>query len=491
MKEKPSYNRWLILVVLMIAAMSGALMQTSLGRALPTLMTAFNIDLSTAQQATTWFLLVNGMMIPLSAYLANRIPTKALHIVAYVLLLAGVAMSMFTPEQKDMWWLFVAGRIVAAMAVGIMMPMLQVLIINMFKPEERGAAMGLVVGMSPAIGPTLTGWILNKNHTILGMTLSDNWRSIFVIPFIIIIIATVLAPFLLKNVMETKKLKLDYASLILSVAGFGLFLWGFTNVATRGWSDFGQVIAPIVAGVLLLAAFAWRQLKLLVPFLDIRVFAKKEFTIPTVALLLATMAMYGVEMMLPTYLQNVRGLSALDSGITLMWGALFMGFMSPVAGVLFNKVGVKMLCFFGFGVLALGTVPYVFLNETTPTVVISVLYALRMAGIALVMMPLTTAAMGALPDEKGADGTAANNTLRQVSSSVVVALLTSIVQNVITNNTPSASLKTTDPVQYAGKVLNASMDGFQTAFLISLIFAIIGFVFVFVFFMKDDQKGEE
>ena len=121
MEEKPSYNRWLILVVLMIAAMSGALMQTSLGTALPTLMTAFNIDLSTAQQATTWFLLVNGMMIPLSAYLANRIPTKALHIVAYVLLLAGVAMSMFTPEQKDMWWLFVAGRIVAAMAVGIMM----------------------------------------------------------------------------------------------------------------------------------------------------------------------------------------------------------------------------------------------------------------------------------------------------------------------------------------------------------------------------------
>lgn len=492
METKPSYNRWLILTVLMIAAMSGALMQTSLGTALPTLMKAFNIDLSTAQQATTWFLLVNGMMIPLSAYLANRIPTKILHIVAYLLLLVGVALSMFTPAQQDMWWLFVAGRIVAAMAVGIMMPMLQVLIINMFKPEERGAAMGLmglVVGMSPAIGPTLTGWILDKDHTILGMTLSNDWRSIFVIPFIIIVIATVLAPFLLKNVMETKKLKLDYTSLILSVAGFGLFLWGFTNVASKGWGDFGQVIAPIAAGVLLLAAFAWRQLKLPVPFLDIRVFAKKEFTIPTVALLLATMAMYGVEMMLPTYLQNVRGLSALDSGITLMWGALFMGFMSPVAGVLYNKVGVKMLCFFGFGVLTLGTVPYVFLNTTTPTVVVSVLYALRMAGIALVMMPLTTAAMGALPDEKGADGTAANNTLRQVSSSVVVALLTSIVQNVINNNTPSSSLKTTDPVQYAGKVLNASMDGFQTAFLISLLFAVAGFVFVF--FMKDAKKEEK
>ncbi|MCO0832008.1 multidrug efflux MFS transporter [Fructobacillus sp. W13] len=490
MNEKRPYNRGLILAVLMIAAMSGALMQTSLGTALPTLMTAFNIDLSTAQQATTWFLLVNGMMIPLSAYLANRIPTKMLHIVSYVLLLIGISLSMFTPERQDMWWLFVAGRIVAAMAVGIMMPMLQVLIINMYKPEERGTAMGLmglVVGMSPAIGPTLTGWILNKDHNILGLTLSSDWRSIFVIPFIIIIIATILAPFLLKDVMETKKLKLDVTSLVMSVAGFGLFLWGFTNVAAMGWSDFGQVILPIVAGVLLLAAFAWRQLKLPVPFLDIRVFAKKEFTISTVALLLATMAMYGVEMMLPTYLQNIRGLSTLDSGITLMWGALFMGFMSPVAGILYNKVGVKVMCYFGFGILALGTVPYVFLNATTPTIVISVLYALRMAGIAMVMMPLTTAAMSALPDEKGADGTAANNTLRQVSSSVVVALLTSVVQNVINNNTPSASLKASDSIAYAGQMMNASMDGFQTAFLISLIFAVLGFIFVF--FMKSNKEA--
>ncbi|MBS9335278.1 DHA2 family efflux MFS transporter permease subunit [Fructobacillus sp. M1-13] len=492
MEAKTSYNRWVILGVLMIAAMSGALMQTSLGTALPTLMTAFHIDLATAQQATTWFLLVNGMMIPLTAYLANRIKNKVLHMIAYSLLLIGVGMSMLTPEQSDMWWIFVAGRIIAAMAVGIMMPMLQVLIINMFKKEERGAAMGLmglVVGMSPAIGPTLTGWILEKNHTILGMTLSNSWRSIFVIPFIIIVLATIAAPFLLKNVMEKKKLKLDFLSLVLSVAGFGLFLWGFTNVAADGWGDFARVIAPIGAGVLLLVAFAWRQLKLPVPFLDVRVFAKKEFTIPTVALLLATMAMYGVEMMLPTYLQNIRGLSALDSGITLMWGALFMGLMSPVAGILYNKVGVKAMSFFGFGILALGTVPYVFLNTTTPTVVISVLYAIRMAGIAIVMMPLTTTAMSALPDEKAADGTAANNTLRQVSSSVVVALLTSVVQNVINNNTPSASLKATDPIQYASQALNASMDGFQTAFLISLVFAILGFIFVF--FMKGQTKEEK
>ncbi|MDI6498914.1 MFS transporter [Leuconostoc suionicum] len=82
----------------------------------------------------------------------------------------------------------------------------------------------------------------------------------------------------------------------------------------------------------------------------------------------------------------------------------------------------------------MGTIPYIFLNTSTSTVIVSLLYALRMAGIASVMMPLTTFAMGALPDKKGADGTTANNTLRQVASSVVVALLTSVVQKVINNN---------------------------------------------------------
>jgi low affinity Fe/Cu permease len=145
------------------------------------------------------------------------------------------------------------------------------------------------------------------------------------------------------------------------------------------------------------------------------------------------------------------------------------------------------LSFVGFFVLLLGTLPFVFLTEQTPTTIITVLYALRMIGIALLMMPLTTAAMGALPDEKAADATAANNTLRQVSSSVVVALMTSVVQNVINNNTPNDAMKKTAPLQYAKKSLDASLDGFQWAFIISLAFAVIGLLFVI--FMKNEKEA--
>ncbi|CAK8054816.1 DHA2 family efflux MFS transporter permease subunit [Eupransor demetentiae] len=486
------YNRWLVMAVMMIAMMGGALMQTSLGTALPTLMTSFDINLSTAQQATTWFLLINGTMIPLTAYLANRFSTKYLHIAAYALLTAGVLISMLTPEKSSMWWLFVAGRIVAAAAVGVMMPMMQIIVVNMFGAKERGAAMGLmglVIGMAPAFGPTLTGWILEKDHTILGLTLSDSWRSIFVIPLIFIVVALVLAPFMMKNVMKTKKMKVDFPSLVLSVIGFGLFLWGFTNVGSQGWGDFGQVILPIVVGSLMLALFVWRQLKLPVPFLDVRVFTKKNFTMATIALILAMMAMFGVEMILPTYLQNVRGLTPLNSGLALLWGALMMGLLSPVAGVLYNKVGICRLASFGFLIIMLGSFPYIFLTAETPTIIITVLYAVRMAGVALVMMPVTTAAMGALPDAKAADGTAANNTLRQVSTSIVVAILTSVVQDTINRNAPSSGLKLTDPLKFASQSLDASLDGFRIAFIIAFSFALVGFILAF--FLKDEKGDAE
>ncbi|WP_429971831.1 DHA2 family efflux MFS transporter permease subunit [Fructilactobacillus sp. Tb1] len=482
------YNRTLVLVIMILAAMSGALMQTSLGTAIPTLMTSFNIDLNTAQEATTWFLLVNGIMVPLSAFLANKFSTKWLHVIAYALLFLGILISMLTPEKADMWWMFVAGRIIAAIAVGIILPLMQIVIINIYLPKERALAMGmmgLVVGMAPAFGPTLTGLILEKSHTILGFTITNDWQSIFLLPLILAGFATLIAPFLMKDVIKNINAKLDIPSLLESVIGFGLFIWGFTNVANDGWTSMNTVVLPIAIGIILLIIFVLRQLKLPVPFLDMRVFQSKGFTTATILIILATMAMFGVEMMLPTYLQNVRGLTPLDSGLTLLYGALFMGIMSPIAGAIYNRVGVKMLSFVGFLLLTLGTIPFVFLNAETPTVIITVLYAVRMAGIATVLMPLTTAAMDALPTEKGADGTAANNTLRQVSSSIVVAIMTSVVQNIINNNAPTKSLKLSDPLKFANQAISASLDGFQVAFAIGLGFAIIGLIFVF--FVKNEK----
>lgn len=474
-----SYSRISVMLLILLATFAGILMQTSLGTAIPTLMKEFDINLSTAQQATTWFLLANGVMIPLTAYLATRVSTRLLHIIAYAILALGISITALTPATNSAWFMFLIGRVLAAIAVGVMMPLMQIVILNMFSIKQRATALGLsglVIGMGPAIGPTLSGWILDQNHVIFGLTISNSWRTIFIIPLIVIIIALVLSPFIMKDVIPNKKVKLDILSLFYSVIGFGLFLLGFTNVATDGWTDVLNVISPIVLGMILLAVFILRQLKLEVPFLDIKVFKVKEFTITTITLILVTMAMYGVEMMLPTYLQNVHGLTPLNSGLTLLGGALMMGIISPVAGILYNKVGVKRLVLVGLSIIAIGTVPFVFLSESTPTHIITVMYAVRMLGVALTMMPLTTRAMSALPTEMSTHATAANNTMRQVSSSIVVALLTSVTQNIMNTNAPNAALKTLDPIKYGAQSLTASMDGFRVAFAIGLSFAVVGLI---------------
>ncbi|MBF2752287.1 MULTISPECIES: MDR family MFS transporter [Staphylococcus] len=487
------YKPKIIMSIILLATFAGALMQTSLGTALPTLMNDFDIDFSTAQQATTWFLLANGIMVPLSAFLATRISTKWLHVCAYGLLLIGLTLTAIAPSHHDAWIIFLSGRIVTAIAVGLMMPLMQIIIINMFPINKRGTAMGLsglAVGLAPAMGPTFAGWILDKDHVLLGITISDSWRNIFVLPIIIVAIAFVLSFFFMKDVIPNRKLKLDVYSLILSCIGFGLFLWGFSNVSSEGWDSVNYVILPIIISVIVLTLFVIRQLTSKDPFLDLRVFKSKGFTIATIGLIVVTMAMYGVEMMLPTYLQNIHGFSPFESGLTLLAGALMLGFISPISGTLYNKVDIKRLAFVGFSILTLSSIPFGFLSDHTSPTLILVLYAIRMFGIAILMMPLTTNAMDALTVEKGTHGTAVNNTARQVASSIAVALLTSVTQNIINNNMPASSLKDIDPLKYAEQAQQASIDGFITAFIIGIFFALVG-VLIVPFLKMNSSESEE
>lgn len=488
------YNRWLLFILMLLATFAGSLMQSTLSTALPTLMRKFDINLNTAQQATTWFLLAMSIMVPVSAYLVKRFSTKRLTITTYLIMIVGIATTAFTPEKKDMWVMFVIGRVIAAVAVGILMPLLQITIINIFEKNERGIAMGLmglVVGMSPAIGPTMTGWILDRDHTVLGVTIASSWQTIFYIPLIVLVAVLLFTPFFMRDILKpAKDIALDMPSLVESCLGFSLFLYGFTNLSGDGWSDLGHVTGPIIVGLVIIIMFVCRQLRMETPFLDFRVFKSWDFTVANITIIFTMMAMMGVEMMLPTYLQNVHGMSTLDSGLTLLPGALLMGLISPVSGFLYSKVGVKRLAVAAFVILAAGTIPFSVLTSSTPSIIITLMYTVRMIGIALAIMPLTTAAMDALPVEKATDGTAVNNTTRQLAATVGVALLTSVVQSVITNHKPHLALKTANPLLYASRALNASMEGFRIAFMVGLAFAIIGLVAAF-FFKSKVQKGDD
>ncbi len=160
------------------------------------------------------------------------------------------------------------------------------------------------------------------------------------------------------------------------------------------------------------------------------------------------MSMVGVEMVIPLYLQIVKGMSAFHSGLTLLAGALMMGIMSPITGRAVDRFGAKRLSILGMTLLTLGSVPFIFITKNTSTLYIVVFYAIRMFGISMSMMPATTVGMNSLPINLLSHGTAVNNTQRQVASSVGTAVLISILTNVTKSNQPAKSMLTSNPLGY-------------------------------------------
>ena len=470
------YNRSLLVVVLLIGTFCTVLNQTLLTTAFPALMKAFNISASSVQWLTTGFLLVNGIMIPISAWLINKFSSKRLYLTAMTIFLIGTITCFIAPNFSTL----LIGRLIQAAGVGISMPLLQNIMLSIFPPEKRGSAMGMagiVIGLAPALGPTLSGWIID-HYT---------WRDLFGMVIPIVILVLVLAFFLMKSVIQLSNPSIDVLSAFLSTVGFGSLLYGFSSVGNDGWGS-SKVISFLVIGVFVIGLFVWRQLHLEHPFLELRVFKSPTFTIAAILSGVVNMAMVGAEMVLPLYIQNIRGESAFHSGLMLLPGALIMGLMMPITGAIFDKHGAKRLAISGMLILTAATLPFAFLTQETPIVMIVILYAIRMFGISMVMMPVTTSGMNALPMNLISHGTAVNNTFRQVASSIGTAVLISILTNVTKDNLPKASFLKSLPLFYKDQAINATLSGYHAAFFVAVIFGLVGFIITF--FLKKNKKIE-
>lgn len=313
-------NVALLVATLIVGVFTTVLNQTILSTAFPTLMKAFSISTATVQWLTTGFMMVNGIMIPVTAYLTSKVPTQRLYLIAMSTFLLGTIVAFTAPSFAFL----LAGRLIQAVGVGITMPLLQNIMLTIFPPNKRGAAMGvagIAIGVAPAIGPTLSGFVIDN----------FGWRTLFGMLIPITIAVIIAAFFFMRDVLPQRNPHLDVLSLIESTIGFGALLYGFSEVGDKGWGS-PFVYGSILVGILVIALFAYRQLHMDVPFLELRVFKSHIFTLSTVLASIANMAMVGAEMVIPLYLQIIHGKSALESGLTLLPGALMMAVMSQLPG---------------------------------------------------------------------------------------------------------------------------------------------------------------
>ncbi len=452
--EKQSFNRNLIVGILLAASFVTLLNQTLIIIAIPPIMNDFQIDPSQAQWLTTAFMLTNGILIPVTAFLIERFSSKHLLIAALSVFSIGTLIGAIAPSFS---YLLVA-RIVQGMGAGIMMPLMQTVILTLFPPEKRGSAMGmvgLVTGFAPAIGPTLAGLLI----------VQFSWRSLFYTVLPVALIVLVLAFFLMKNVTQQKQVKIDIASVIFSTFGWGGLLYGFSIAGTAGWTS-AQTLGAIGVGVVALAIFITRQLKLTQPMLEFRVFNSPMFLITTILSVFVFAIMVGTQTLLPIFAQDVADFTALESGLMLLPGALIMGFMSPITGKAFDKFGGKWLSVIGFSLITMALILYANLSLNASLIWIATIFTIMMIGVSMMMMPLMTAGINALPPHLIPHGTAMNNTIRMVGGSIGTATLISVMSY--------ASLNTSlqQPKQ-------AAMEGIQNAFMLASVLAVLGILLAF------------
>lgn len=473
--DRPPYG---IIAVLMVGAFISFLNNTLLNIALPSIMKELEIGTSTAQWLTTGFMLVNGILIPTTAFLIQKYSVRNLFLAAMGLFTLGTILA----GSANIFAILLLGRMLQAAGSAILMPLLMNVMLVSFPIQKRGTAMGvfgLILMFAPAIGPTLSGWIIEHY----------NWRMLFHFITPIAVIVFLIGFFLLKDKKEKVDIRLDFVSLLLSSIGFGGLLYGFSSAGEKGWAS-PYVYGPIIIGTISLIWFVVSQTKKDEPFLNFKVYQYPMFALSSVISMTVNMGLFAGMILLPIYIQNIRGISPMDAGLLMLPGALLMAGMSPLTGKLFDKYGGRILAIIGLAIMVVTTYEFSRLQLDTTYSHLLMIYSVRMVGMSMVMMPVSTNGLNQLPRHLYPHGTAMNNTLNQVAGAIGTALLVTIMSNrtethaaEIANEATKSLVGTPTGTALAEMkqqiAMKAMLEGINDAFLVATGITVVALILAF------------
>lgn len=397
------------LIVFIVAAAILSAAQSVVTTGISGIMADFNISSTTAQWIYSSFLLVLGVMIPLSAFFTRRFKVKTILLAALSLFLIGSLIAFIAPNIEAL----ILARVIQAVGSGILLPITQIVLFKVIPEEKWQIYMGLfgfIIGIAPAIAPTAGGLIIDY----------VGWRSIFLIFAAAIAVLIVIAFVVVKLEFETGPYPLDASSLVLCVLACVGIMLGFSNIAENGF-DLIWVILPIVVGAVSLVLFVKRQFGIETPLLDLRALKNKYFFFGTLFSALLYFTMCGLNVIMPLFVQNVAYHSATVSGLVLLPATLVMIVFNFVGPLMANKIGVRKVLILSCIFTIVG-----YLLMMTYRVDSSVEYMIatqivRAVGAGLGLMPAVTWTIAVVSGDVE-DATAINNTVRQIIGAIGSAL---------------------------------------------------------------------
>ncbi len=335
-----------------------------------------------------------------------------------VVFLAGTLLSALAPT----FWVLVLGRVVQAAGTAVMLPLLMTTLMTIVPQHDRGRVMGnvtLAISVAPALGPSISGVVLQV----------ASWRWIFLLVLLVAGAITWLSLRHLTNVGETREGGIDWASVGLAALGFGTLVYGLSRLGAEGGALFPAPVVS-VAGLVVVAFFVWRQLMLQrrdAPLLDLRVLAVRTYAVGVTVQSLSFLAMLGAMILLPLYLQDLRGLTPLQTGLLVAPGGLAMGLLGPRVGRAFDRFGSRPLVTPGAVLLVTGLALLSRVGETTPYAYILGAHVLMMLGLAGLFTPVFTLTLGSLPAHLYSHGSSLLGTSQQVAAAVGTAVSVTVL----------------------------------------------------------------
>jgi EmrB/QacA subfamily drug resistance transporter len=408
---------WRISAVVILGSIMSILDTTIVNVALDTLSRELHSTIDSIQWVATGYLLSLAAVIPVTGWAARRFGAKRVYLTSLVLFTAGSALCGLAGSTTEL----ILFRVLQGVGGGMILPVGQLMMAEAAGPKRMGRVMSVVAVpamLAPILGPAIGGLILDNT----------TWRWIFYVNVPIGVIAVISALRILPQVQRQRTEPLDYRGLIMMAAGLPLITYGLAEVGAAGSFTAFKVVAPLIGGLALVAAFAVYALRVPRPLLNLRLYKRPTFSSASIAMFCIGAALFGGMILLPLYWQTIRHEDVVVTGLLTAPQGLGAALVMPIAGRLTDRFGGGPLALFGVLLTAGATVPFALIGAHTSILLLCVAMVIRGFGIGFAFMPAMSAAFASLQRSELSDATPQLNVLQRVGGSIGIAVLAVVLQ---------------------------------------------------------------
>ena len=409
--------RWWALGVTIIGGFMSILDTSIVNIALPKMMAVFSVDSDDAQWILTAYMLTMGVLQPITGYFCDVFGTRRMYLLSLAAFTVGSALCGIAWSNGSMIFF----RILQAVGGGLIIPVTMTIVYQNFHAKERNMALGIwgiSAMVAPAIGPTLSGYL----------TEYWDWRLIFTVNIPVGIIGYVLAALVLKESVLHHDRKFDFGGFVSSALGLFCLLLALSKGVEEGWTS-AYILTLLYVAFASLTMFVFIEIYHEDPIIDLKLFLDRNFSLSCIVTFLGCVGLFGGIFLIPLFMENLRDYSAMQTGIMMLPAALASGLTMPVAAKLADRFGAKPVVVTGVFLLAASCYPFASLDMDTTYATIETVMIVRGLGLGLFMMPVTVLGMNTVPMAKISRAASLNNTIRQVSGSLGISLLSTVLQN--------------------------------------------------------------